>query len=210
MTGRNIGIVVLAAGGSSRLGVAKQLLEFEGKTILRRAAENALHCNAGPVFVVLGNDFERSKKEIADLSLEIIFNRAWGDGIASSIKIAVDKIVHDCPAISSVMFTLCDQPWVDHRTLSKIAEAFRPNDTKIVASEYNGTLGVPAIFDVRLFKELRQLEGDAGAKSIIYKYFNDVVRVAVPEAAFDIDSAADYERLVLEAKRKDHANGPVC
>jgi molybdenum cofactor cytidylyltransferase len=207
MTNGEIGIIVLAAGGSLRLGKPKQLLKFEGKTLIRRSTESSLRCKAGPVMVVLGHEHEAVRKEVADLPIEIIVNSDWRSGMSSSVKCAVNKI-HERPEVSAVIFTLCDQPRVDHQTLSRLIQTYKSKKAKIVASEYNGTIGVPALFDKSFFEELMSLTGDAGAKSLLRKYSNDIVTIPAPEAAFDIDSSSDYERLVSEAKERDHINGP--
>lgn len=202
MSNNDIGIIILAAGGSSRFGKSKQLLKLGGKTLIRRAAENALRCQAGPVAAILGNEYEKIRSEIADLPIEIFLNPDWKSGIASSIKLGVQKILHERPDISAVIFTLCDQPGVDHQTLTRLTHAYRSKSVKIVASSYENTVGVPALFDASLFEDLMNLTGDTGAKSVINKHFNEVMPIQAPEAVFDVDSEADYDELV-QFKQKE-------
>src|SRR5215467_7322460 len=112
MARNDIGIIVLAAGGSSRLGRPKQLLEFEGKSLLRWAVETALNSELGPVVVVLGAGFDLLQKEIADLSAEVIQNANWDDGMSSSIIAGLNVVTSISPSIPAVIFMLCDQPRV--------------------------------------------------------------------------------------------------
>jgi molybdenum cofactor cytidylyltransferase len=196
-----IGIIVLAAGGSSRLGAAKQLLEFEGEKLLRRSIKTAGESKLGSVVVVLGAEFDEVQKNIADLSTDIVNNPNWATGMSSSIIAGLERIVSHSPSVSAAIFMLCDQPLVTSGTLQRIADVYSETNAKVVASEYNDTLGVPALFDRSLFDELRSLSGDKGAKSIINRHLNEVAKLYAPEAAIDIDTLADYERLT--AKRKE-------
>ena len=196
MSNDQIGIVILAAGESSRLGKPKQLLRFEGRTLIRRSVENALQSRAGPVLVILGSENEKVRNEIIDLPIETISNSEWKSGIASSIKCSVNKIIQENRKVSAVIFTLCDQPYVNYETLSKLVLKYRSTGAKIVASEYEETIGVPALFDASLFEELMSLTGDSGAKSLIRRYSAKVEIISAPEAALDIDSLPDYQRLI--------------
>ena len=88
---KQIGIIILAAGASSRMKQPKQLLKFEGETLLRRAALTAVESVCSPVIVMLGANFEDTKKEVEDLPVEICFNENWQTGLSSSIKKGLKK-----------------------------------------------------------------------------------------------------------------------
>lgn len=107
-----IGLLLLAAGVSSRLGSEpKQLLAYEGESLLRHAARTALASSCLPIIVVIGAHRERIEAEIADLPVEIIFNEAWAAGMASSIRAWMEYLVaHAAPR--AVVLMLCDQPHV--------------------------------------------------------------------------------------------------
>lgn len=193
MQSSSIAIIVLAAGASSRMnGQPKQLLKFEGKTLLRRAAETALKTNCRTI-VVLGANAERAKKEIADLPLEIVVNENWAAGIGESIKTGLSAVLGENP--SAVVVMLCDQPFVTTETLNRLIENHKQTGAPVAASLYNETLGVPALFARALFGELSNLAGDAGAKAIIKKHAGCVAQMPAPEAAFDVDTPQDYEQL---------------
>lgn len=188
-----IGVIILAAGSSTRMdGKPKQMLEFEGRTLLRRAAETALEAGFSAV-VVLGANADRMRKEIDDLPLEIAFNENWENGLASSVKTGLRILEKKNP--DAVIVTLCDQPLVAKEVLHRLRNAFCATNKPIAASRYDRTAGVPALFAREIFNELKSLQNDEGAKKIIKKDERRIVLVDVPEAAFDVDTRQDFERL---------------
>lgn len=192
-----IGIIVLAAGASSRMnGQPKQLLEFKGKTLLRRAAETALNTNCKTV-VVLGANAESLTKQIADLSppLRVVVNENWAAGMGASIKTGLAVLANE--NLDAVVIMLCDQPFVTAETIRRLIEKFEQTGSLLVASFYNNTTGVPALFASEMFAELSNLDADAGARAIIKKHHANVAQTPTPEAAFDIDTQADFQKLSL-------------
>ena len=202
MNESKIGIIILAAGASSRLGKPKQLLRFRGKSLVRRMAENALAFQS-PTFVVLGANAGEIKKEIEDLPVEICFNENWQSGLSSSIKTGLKKLLEIEPEASGVILLLCDQPFVDEKTIARLIETRRETQKAIVASEYDNTLGVPAFFARELFDDLLNLRGDRGARFVIEKYTDSkAAKIDAPEAAFDIDTPEDYDRIIKNGAAK--------
>ncbi|HYJ90141.1 MAG TPA: nucleotidyltransferase family protein [Pyrinomonadaceae bacterium] len=194
MTKNQVAILILAAGGSSRLGRPKQLLEFRGKTLLRNAVEAAIGADADHITVVTSPDLEEAiKNDLKDLSVDLILNPDWQTGMSSSIRVGLMHIIETVPKPAAIVITLCDQPLVTAETLSRLITEYRESDKPIVASEYNDTVGVPALFGRSMFSELLTLTGDKGAKSLIAKHQSDTIRVPVPEAAMDIDTVGDFE-----------------
>jgi molybdenum cofactor cytidylyltransferase len=191
------GVVLLAAGASNRLGnLPKQLLEFRGKTLIRRAAENALASQCGKICVVLGAGAEKIKGEIDDLPVEIVVNENWRSGMSASLKCGLEKLLASAPNLSAAVVTLGDQPLIDSTIINRLIESFLETRAPIVASEYAETVGVPAIFARSMFDELMNLSREAGAKRLIKKYAASVRKIPVPEAAFDVDTREDYENLL--------------
>ena len=191
-----VGIIILAAGSSSRFGQPKQLLKFEAETLLRRAVESAIKSDCFPVVAVLGANFERIKNEIINLDCQIIFNADWQTGMSSSIKIGVEKMSEIAPNISAVIIALCDQPFIKSEHFNQLVEKFLEIKKQIIASFYNGTSGVPALFAQEMFDDLLKLEGEKGAKEIIRKNPDLVEKLFLTEAEFDIDTKEDYENLI--------------
>ncbi|HEX9963323.1 MAG TPA: nucleotidyltransferase family protein, partial [Pyrinomonadaceae bacterium] len=154
-TSSSLGLILLAAGASRRLeNFPKQLLEFRGKTLLRRAAENALASKCAKVCVVLGANAERLKREIDDLPVEIVVNENWADGMSASLKCGLGKLLEAEPNLSAAVVTLCDQPLIDSAIINRLAEVFSSTRNQIIAAEYAETIGVPAIFARSTFDEL--------------------------------------------------------
>jgi molybdenum cofactor cytidylyltransferase len=191
----SIGIIVLAAGASSRMRKPKQLLVFENKTLLRRAVETAVQSIYQPVVVVLGANFEAMPAEIEDLPIEICFNEDWQSGLSSSIKTGIEILLKIAPDIAASIITLADQPFVAANHLNLFAEKFEATNSSIIAAEYNETCGVPALFSREVFDEFSELSGDTGAKMIIEKYRETLSTINLPEAAFDIDTPQDFMKL---------------
>lgn len=195
MTEIEIGIIILAAGESRRLGEPKQLLEFEGKTLLRRAVEAAIETNFKTV-VVLGANFKEIKVEIENLEVEICFNENWQNGMSSSLKTGLQKLIESAPNLSAVIVSLCDQPFVNSKVFTDLAETFEKTNAPIVASEYSQTIGVPALFSRSVFDELLNLSSENGAKTIIKKYLSRTKKISVPQAEIDIDTHEDYRKIL--------------
>lgn len=188
--GLNIGGLLLAAGGSSRLGQPKQLLKFKGKTLLRHAAEALASSMCDPVVVVLGAEIERSAAEIEGLGGTTCLNANWRSGMSSSISVGLAKLIEISPDLDAVLISLCDQPFVSAEMLNRFGEKFAATNAAVVAAAYNGVTGVPALFSRELFGELSRLDGDKGARGLI-RSRPGVENINLPEAAFDVDTADD-------------------
>jgi molybdenum cofactor cytidylyltransferase len=190
-----VGLLLLAAGASRRLGAPKQLLAYKGESLLRRAARTALASLCRPVIVVLGAHRESVESEIADLPLEIVFNEEWAMGMGASIRAGMEYLTARADT-RAVVVMLCDQPRVEARIINELVAAYRVTNAPLVTAKYDGTHGVPALFDQRLYPALLALTGSQGAKSLILAHSAHLSEVPAPEAALDVDTLADYERLV--------------
>lgn len=206
----NIGILLLAAGSSSRLGQSKQLLEIEGVPLLRRAALSALESGIGPITVVLGANEAAHRKALVDLAVEVISNRRWETGMGSSLKAGLAHMLMHTPATEAVLIMVCDQPLVTSVHLKTLAGAFSKAGKKIAASFYSGTGGVPAIFHKALFPELTGLPDAQGARKIISLHPELTHTINLPEGAFDLDTPEDLNALSApkQANIVDPAHGP--
>jgi molybdenum cofactor cytidylyltransferase len=196
---QKIGIIILAAGASTRMnGEPKQLLEFEGKTLLRRAAETALSSGASPIVIVLGANAEKLLPAIKDLPVLPVINENWATGMGGSIKTGLSVLLEENTDIEAALLMLCDQPFVTAETLNRLVETFQKTKKPIAVCEYADTIGVPALFAREMFAELSDLQGDAGAKTVIKKHAADVAPTPAPEAAFDVDTQADFQKLLSD------------
>lgn len=199
-----IGIIILAAGESKRLDYfPKQLLKFNQKSLLRHAVENALNSSAALVCLVLGANSEKLKTEIEDLPIEIVINENWEEGMASSLQKGLKKLLELETNLEAVCVTLCDQPLINSTIINQLIHVFNSVNSPIVASEYAQTIGVPAIFGSLMFDELLSLKSSEGAKKIIMRNLSSVIKFSLPEAAFDIDTKADFDDFLESLKSRN-------
>ncbi|MGI9307818.1 MAG: nucleotidyltransferase family protein [Gammaproteobacteria bacterium] len=180
-------VMVLAAGGSERLGTPKQLLPINGTSLLQHALRECGGLVDSSLFVVIGAHAAQVAGELQDLDVELVHNANWQTGIASSVRAGLAALPETA---DGVLICLCDQPFVTRDELRALADLWSGDPNKIVASEYAGTIGVPAVFPSRLFPELAALKGDSGAKKVIDREVGKV-SVPLPAAAVDIDKPED-------------------
>ncbi|MGA0558144.1 nucleotidyltransferase family protein [Larkinella sp. VNQ87] len=195
----NIATIILAAGSSSRLDhQPKQLIEWEGKTLLRRVVDTALATPFRPVVVVVGAHKQQVAPELDGLPVTIIDNQHWQQGLSTSVKTGLAAVYLTQKDIDAVLFLLTDQPHVDRGLLLQLAQVYQESGKGIVASGYAESLGVPALFDRNYIHELLSLEGDAGAKKVILNHPDDCAEVPFAPGRVDLDTKQDVERFLGE------------
>lgn len=194
-------VVVLAAGGSSRLGSPKQLMRLEGEPLVCRAARLARESGARSVVVVTGASGEAVAEALGDARVRIAFNAGWAEGPGTSLRTGIEALLSDGsrPRDERVVLMLCDQPFVTPEHLRALAEhVARGHPT--AASAYGGDkgFGVPAAFAAELLPELLSLDGHQGAKAVLMRHQEHLALVPFPEGLLDVDTPADVERLGLK------------
>lgn len=187
-----IDIIVLAAGASTRLGTPKQLLPYNGTTFIRRTIETSLLAKADSVHVVFGYEADKMKLEISDLPVNVVVNPHWQKGISTSIRSGLQSLE---PDIDAAIFVLCDQPKLSTDILNTLIDTYTSTRAPIVTCKYAGTVGVPTLYDRRIFYELLDLRGDHGAKPIIERYASERIEIDFSGGEVDIDTIADQGRL---------------
>lgn len=202
-----VGAVILAAGASTRMGVPKQLLQFGGETMLRRAASVALKAGCRPVVVVTGANAASSRKALRGLDVREAENQQWESGISSSVRVGIEALVTESPRTAAVVLMLCDQPFVTREIIAQLVAAHLETGGSIVASRYGGSYGVPALFGKAHFAELATL-GATGAKQVIQKHLQKVHLLSFPEGEFDVDTPDDFARL-QSMDNSDASNAPT-
>ncbi|RIV21459.1 nucleotidyltransferase family protein [Fibrisoma montanum] len=189
-----LGTIILAAGSSARMGgEPKQLLTYEGKTLMRRITDSALSLQAGPVAVVLGAHREQIAPELAGLPITLIDNRQWASGLASSLKIGLAALYLTQKELDAILVLLTDQPLVSAGVLQHLIATYQEENKGIVACQYNGQLGLPALFSRNYIDELLQLDGDKSPKWVIVRHRADCAMVPFEAGAVDLDSWRDVE-----------------
>ncbi|WP_026967147.1 nucleotidyltransferase family protein [Algoriphagus terrigena] len=188
------GIIILAAGESTRLGYPKQIAKYKDKTLLQLAIDAANGCKADKRVVVLGANRDEIKKTFSGASIPNIPNPHFEKGMSTSIKIGLEYMLRfDQP--DQVIIMLCDQPFVDAKLLNKLIAAQEKEGKGIVACAYSKTVGVPILFGKAYFKELMELTGDEGAKQIALAHEEDLATIAFPKGKVDIDTEEDLKEL---------------
>ncbi|GAB3689880.1 hypothetical protein GCM10027592_06740 [Spirosoma flavus] len=190
-----IATLVLAAGSSSRLGgQPKQLLTYQGKTLIRRIVDEALSLETGPVIVVLGANREQLLPELNQLPIAIVENSNWNEGLASSLRIGLSEV--DEKTTDAFLIVLTDQPYVTADLLRQIITTYQQSGKGIVATKYGEAkhLGVPALFSIRYKAEFLQLSGDVGARKLIQNHLQDCAYVVFPLASVDLDTLDDVAK----------------
>jgi len=190
----SVAAVVLAAGGSSRMGRPKQLLPFDGKSLSRRTVEAALGAGCDPVIVVLGASAELMRQELAGLAATVVVNVEWERGVGTSVQTGMGEVGN----AEAVLFLVCDQPLVDAEHLQRLVRVWRESGLPMAASAYAETVGVPALFDASCFDELRRLPPNAGAKKLLLDERDRVATVPFPAGVLDLDTPEDVARLYIE------------
>lgn len=176
------------------MGQLKQLIEYEGTPLVRRAVDAALAAGTARVIVVLGARAGDVRPVIEDLAgVSLTLNPDWESGLASSLRVGLTEVLRD-PAIDGAMVVLADQPLVDGVALRRLITAFRAG-ARIVASGYDGVPGVPALFGREHAPALSGLTGDAGAGAWLRRRLPDVTIVPLDHAALDVDTPEDLARL---------------
>lgn len=189
------GIVILAAGASTRLGKPKQLLQYRGKTLLAHTVNEAVKSNADAVVVILGKNANLFKKEIDEKKVRVAINSSWEEGMASSLRLGLDTLLNEKPYIDAVIFMVCDQPHISLSILNALIKTQQKTTKQIVTCNYGDSIGPPALFHKKYFKELMKLSGDVGARKVIQQNMNDMGTILFPEGKIDIDTVEDYEKL---------------
>lgn len=188
--------LLLAAGQSSRLGESKQLVKFQGKSLIRRAAEELLGSELDNLTVILGANAVMHETEITDLRCTIVVNDDWLKGIGSSIKKGMSSLLQTNPNLEYVIIAVCDQPSMNHNHLDRLLAMSKTNPDNIVGSQYDGIIGVPVLFPKEYFGHLMELSDLSGAKDIINQNRGKLKAVTLDDGGFDIDSKGDLKRLI--------------
>lgn len=187
--------IILAAGGSNRLGRPKQLVEVDGVPLVRRAADLACSLACGPVYVVLGASADEIAPALAKCPVEIARNADWQTGMGSSIRVGVE--LADRAGADAVLIMLVDQHRLSADLLHQLIHKSQDTSSFVACSCYASTLAPPAVFKRELFPELRTLRGDRGAREILARLHaaGTLSAVQLSSSLGDLDTPDDLARL---------------
>lgn len=199
---KKIGVIILAAGSSSRLGFPKQLVKFEGKNLLQKMIDLADDFSFDAKVLVLGANSDEIKRGIDSKNFKIALNEEWAEGMSSSIRKGV-VLCEEMEKLDHLLILLSDQPFVNSEKIEQLIQLQLKNKIPATFSEYDGNIGVPAIFSKEVFSDLKKLSGDQGAKKLIYKGKFEYQTLNFEKGNFDVDTKEDVEFLKkLENKNK--------
>ena len=187
------GVILLAAGSSSRLGRPKQLINYQGKTLIQNSIEAAQHSAADDLIVVLGSNSDLIQTGIESKEVSVLVHAHWEDGMSSSMQCGLRHLI-ESSQVNQVILMLCDQPYVSQGLLDQLMLDKKASGKGIVACSYAGTVGVPALFDQKYFPELLALKGTEGAKKVILTHQADTFLVDFPLGAVDLDTEEDVQK----------------
>lgn len=190
------GVIILAAGSSSRLGSPKQLVSFQGKTLIQKMIDLVEAFPFAEKKLVLGAHSAAISEQIHTKDVQPIWNENWAEGIGSSIRFGLASCLSTSPDLKNLLILLTDQPFVSQNLILQMLELQSQQLSGITACIYEEIIGVPAIFSATFFPDLLNLQGDTGARKIIQQHLNQVKTISFPKGKIDIDEPQDLEKLL--------------
>jgi molybdenum cofactor cytidylyltransferase len=190
-----VAAVVLAAGGSSRLGEPKQLLELGGRPLIGHTLDAVRQ--AGGIdshFIVLGHSADDIKARTDLTGFQIIMNAGYAEGQSTSVRAAIKQIPDE---IDAVIFVLADQPLQVAQVIERLADSYRGERAPIIQPKYADGPGNPVLLSRDMFPELAQLTGDTGARPLLQRRKADIRRIDCSEwnRPIDVDTVEDFDTI---------------
>lgn len=184
-----IGAVIMASGFSKRFGTNKLLARYKDKTLIEIIVDTVTSSNVSQTIIVY-NDIKINQ---IIKSHKTIYNSHSDKGISESIKLGCNYFED----MDGIIFIPADQPLLTSATINKLMNKFNNEKNKIIIPKYNEHLGSPVIFPKKYYKDLLELSGDVGGKTVINKYpcDNTFVYIENNYENFDIDTQKQYEKL---------------
>jgi molybdenum cofactor cytidylyltransferase len=189
-----VAAIVLAAGGARRFGRPKQVLEWEGKPLVRHLAERALQADLRPVIVVTGWAREAVEAALHGLQVKLAFNPHWESGQASSVRRGIEMLRALDPQAGAAIFLLADQPGVSVLLLRSLVERHAADLPPVVAPRVGDRRANPVLFDRQTFDDLEHLEGDQGGRALFTRYPPVYLPWHDERLLIDLDTPQDLER----------------
>ena len=185
--------IILAAGGSERLGRPKQLLLWEGKPFICQVALNALAAGLSPLVVVTGACHEEVEKALSDLPVEVVYNPDWEMGLSTTMKAGLNTLPSNC---DGVMLLLSDQPQISPILMRGLIEYFIRHHAPITAPLVGGKRGNPVLFGRETFDALNEITGDMGGRPLFKEYDVESLPWIDARVLMDVDTDDEYKALV--------------
>lgn len=192
----NIPVILLAAGGSTRMGQPKQLLPWGNQTLIENQIQTLLK-TGNPVNVVLGANSNLVYPVINKYNVNVFINNDWEMGMGTSIATGVNGLKGKFPEAEGLLIALLDQPLVPLEHFRNMLKTFQLGKQQIIVSKsVSGWEGVPVLFDQCYFNELQTLSGKEGAKKIVQKHIHALKYEELGDLLEDMDTPEAYHRLL--------------
>jgi len=186
------GAVILAAGRSSRMGEAKQLLRLGEHTVLGQVLENVRGSGVKDIVLVLGHEAEKIRERISTENLNVVINESYQQGMGTSLRAGLAALP---PGVDAALIILADQPFIRPKTLGLLMDQYKRSSAQIVIPTYKGFRGNPVLLDRSVFSEVMALTGDIGCRAIFGNHLEGIVKQPVEDIGIllDLDDKADFE-----------------
>jgi len=196
----SIAAIILAAGRSSRMDAHKLLLPLNGKPLLAWSIASACDSTARPVIVTLGRAADEVAAALPTGPYTIVVNQRFAEGMGTSLARAIASLP---PAVAGALILLGDQPFMPTAAIDAVLAAARAQPARIVTGAYGQRQGHPVYLPRRVFAEALALRDDAGARSIVAREADAVLRIPLEDehAVFDVDTLSDYQQAQEIARR---------
>jgi molybdenum cofactor cytidylyltransferase len=194
------GVLIVAAGESKRLGTPKQLLQFEGQSLINRLVNIVRDAGSFPITIVLGAEATGIQAQLPDVNLHVVINEEWREGMGSSIRVGLKKMIEMDADMDGVMILVCDQPFIKSESIQSLIQMQQSTGLPMAACFYEGIVGTPALFHQYMFSDLLQLSGDTGAKKMMKDKMGDVAKLNFEKGVIDIDTMEDYQKIIQGEK----------
>lgn len=187
--------IVLAAGGSRRLGTPKQLLRRAGETLAHRAVRLASATQPQRLLMVIGAHADEVREAVADLRVEILVNNEWQEGLASSLRAAAGALDES----ASALILGCDQPALEQSHLQRLLSGAAVSASGCAATLHGAAWGIPAMTSAAVLREAHGLHGDSGLRGALQRVpAESIYLLEAIELEFDLDTPADLEKAVAD------------
>jgi len=184
--------IVLAAGGSSRFGEPKQLLDWFGKPLVKFVTDKVIAAGCSPVVVVTGADHDSVSQALEGVEVEIVCNTGWQVGQSSSVRIAIQSLSGD---IGAAIFNLVDQPLIPVELIKELMKKHAKNPSSIILPTIDGKPANPVLFDQHVFSDLEKIEGDVGGRILFEKYQPVTIPWDDLASQTDVDTPEAYQKI---------------
>lgn len=193
----NIIGILLAAGQSTRMGQAKQLLDINGEPLITYTAKKLLAVTGNfRLITVLGAQATQIQSALHPINTDIVVNKDYKKGMGTSLIAALQYIKDQQLQPTAILLSVCDQPYLTTALLQDILKKHRESPTNIIASRYHENFGVPALIPSHFFSELFTLKADRGAKKIMLQYASELSFIDFPKGNIDLDTPTDYKKFI--------------